>query len=83
MSMAIHVHLNQIERIRMYRTRLFGPSHGTLAVGVLLNILEGAEDRPKLAHEVALVRVVEVSEKRLDRLSSLVGLVEGDATKCG
>lgn len=71
-SMALHVFL------RLNRPPLFGPSHSTLAVGVLLHILEGAEDRPQLTQKAAVVAVVEVTEKRLDRLSSLIGLVKGN-----
>lgn len=60
---------------------LFGPSHGAGAVGVVLDVLERAENGPELAQEAAAIVVVQVTKDRLDGLSSLVSLVERNATR--
>jgi hypothetical protein len=63
------------------RDYLFCPSHDTLARWILLNILQGAENSPKLAEEVAVVSVIQIAEKRLDGLCRFICLVEGDTAR--
>lgn len=49
----------------------------------MLDVLEGAENGPELADEVAVVTDVVVADDGLDGLGSLVSLVEGDLTAMG
>lgn len=56
------------------------PSHDTRHLGLLLNVLAVAEDRPELTVEGALVLVVQVAKHGLDGLGSILSVVEGNAT---
>lgn len=49
----------------------------------MLDVLEGAENGPELADEVAVVTAVVVADDGLDGLGGLVSLVEGDLTAMG
>jgi hypothetical protein len=56
------------------------PSHDTWHLGLLLNVLAVAEDRPELTVEGAFILVVQFAKHGLDGLGSILSVVEGNAT---
>lgn len=59
---------------------LLHPLQGARARAVVINVSQRGEARPELAHERAVVAVVQITQNGLDGFGGLLGIIEGDAT---